>query len=51
MDANDPVLPSPGTIAEITNFSSMKLFRDKQCQASIKVKDISWKGATQYGKT
>ncbi|KAE9208353.1 hypothetical protein PF004_g16786 [Phytophthora fragariae] len=45
MDSTDPVLPPPGTIAEIAYFSSMKLFREKQCQACVKLKDISRKGA------
>ncbi|KAE9302713.1 hypothetical protein PF008_g22420 [Phytophthora fragariae] len=45
MDSTDPVLPPLGTIAEIAYFSSMKLFREKQCQACVKLKDISRKGA------
>ncbi|KAG7382053.1 hypothetical protein PHYPSEUDO_005362 [Phytophthora pseudosyringae] len=41
-DSGDEMLPKLGTVVDINSYSSLKLFRDKQCQANIKLRDLSW---------
>ncbi|KAG3141195.1 hypothetical protein PI126_g15606 [Phytophthora idaei] len=44
-DSEDEMLPVLGTVVDINSYSSLKLFRDKQCQANIKLRDLSWEGS------
>ncbi|KAL3671105.1 hypothetical protein V7S43_004287 [Phytophthora oleae] len=41
-DAENGMLPTSGSIVEITEYSSLKLFRDKQCQANARLRDLIW---------
>jgi hypothetical protein len=35
-------LPLPGSVVTINAYSSIKLFRDTDCQVTIKLKDLTW---------
>ncbi|OWZ13260.1 hypothetical protein PHMEG_00013446 [Phytophthora megakarya] len=39
-DSDD--LPIPGTVVTRTDYSNLKLFRDTDCQATFKLRDVTW---------
>ncbi|KAL3661844.1 hypothetical protein V7S43_013138 [Phytophthora oleae] len=41
-DAENGMLPTSGSIVEIAEYSSLKLFCDKQCQANARLRDLIW---------
>ncbi|ETN03588.1 hypothetical protein PPTG_15571 [Phytophthora nicotianae INRA-310] len=42
VESSSRELPTPDTIVTITDCSKLALYRDKECQATVRLRDLSW---------
>ncbi|KAG1691049.1 hypothetical protein DVH05_027331 [Phytophthora capsici] len=46
-EGGSDLLPPPGAVVTIRNYSNLKLYQDAQCQLTARLSQLSWDGAQQ----
>ncbi|OWZ16912.1 hypothetical protein PHMEG_0009225 [Phytophthora megakarya] len=47
VDSGSNLLPPPGAVVTIRNYSNLRLYQDTQCQLTARLSQLSWEGAPQ----
>ncbi|POM66215.1 Hypothetical protein PHPALM_17961 [Phytophthora palmivora] len=45
MESSSDLLPPPGAITTINNYSNLQLYQGTQCQLTARLSQVSWEGA------